>query len=258
MIFLSHNFKDKPIVEQIAIRLFQIFGQDNVFYDSWSIQPGDGIIDKMNNGLESCRFFFLFASRNSLMSSMVKLEWQNALMKAVKGDLRIIPVKVDSILLPAVLLQTLYLDLFTNGIDVVITQMVDVINGRNTFTQQYKQFSNMSAKVAKTDKGYNVDIEAKFYMEPRSHYIILMQNGQDEVDVGIRNGGMVQGGFHPNIKLDNGLQGNGWLISVGQATIPGFPFELRIKMKKETSINLVAILHETRKDEWQAIPFEIK
>ena len=48
MIFISHNSKDKAVVEQIAIRLRDIFGQNNIFYDSWSIQPGDGIIDKMD------------------------------------------------------------------------------------------------------------------------------------------------------------------------------------------------------------------
>jgi hypothetical protein len=68
MIFLSHNFKDRDI-----------FGQENVFYDSWSIQPGDGIIDKMNDGLTQCKLFFFFVSNNSLNSEMVKLEWLNAL-----------------------------------------------------------------------------------------------------------------------------------------------------------------------------------
>jgi len=68
MIFLSHNFKDRDI-----------FGQENVFYDSWSIQPGDGIIDQMNDGLTQCKLFFFFVSNNSLNSEMVKLEWQNAL-----------------------------------------------------------------------------------------------------------------------------------------------------------------------------------
>lgn len=68
MIFLSHNFKDGDI-----------FGQENVFYDSWSIQPGDGIIDKMNDGLTQCKLFFFFVSNNSLNSEMVKLEWLNAL-----------------------------------------------------------------------------------------------------------------------------------------------------------------------------------
>ena len=31
MIFLSHNSKDKPIVEPLAIRLRDTFGQDNIF-----------------------------------------------------------------------------------------------------------------------------------------------------------------------------------------------------------------------------------
>lgn len=61
MIFHSHNFKDGDI-----------FGQENVFYDSWSIQPGDGIIDKMNDGLTQCKLFFFFVSNNSLNSEMVK------------------------------------------------------------------------------------------------------------------------------------------------------------------------------------------
>ena len=46
-IFISHNYKDKPIIEPVAIKLGEIYGRENVFYDSWTIQPGDGIIDKM-------------------------------------------------------------------------------------------------------------------------------------------------------------------------------------------------------------------
>lgn len=63
MIFISHTAKDKAIVEPIALRLAQVYGQNNVFYDSWSIQPGDGIIDKMNEGLTNCKFFFFFVSK---------------------------------------------------------------------------------------------------------------------------------------------------------------------------------------------------
>ena len=61
MIFVSHNYKDKPVVEQFALRLRDTFGQDQVFYDSWSIQPGDGIVGKMDEGLAKCKLFlFLF------------------------------------------------------------------------------------------------------------------------------------------------------------------------------------------------------
>ena len=85
MIFLSHNYKDKPVVEQVTLRLKSIYGIDKVFYDSWSIQPGDGIIDKMNEGLSNCKFFLFFISQNSLSSNMVKLEWQNALFRISQG-----------------------------------------------------------------------------------------------------------------------------------------------------------------------------
>ena len=84
MIFISHNGKDKEVVAPFAHKLAEIFGIKNVFYDSWSIRPGDGIIDKMNEGLENCKFFFFFISKNSLESEMVKLEWQNAIIKKNK------------------------------------------------------------------------------------------------------------------------------------------------------------------------------
>lgn len=48
MIFLSHNKEDKYQIEPIAMALKNMYGEERVFYDSWSIQPGDGIIDKMN------------------------------------------------------------------------------------------------------------------------------------------------------------------------------------------------------------------
>ena len=54
MIFLSHNYKDKDVVGPIAVSLANRYGKENVFYDSWSIKPGDGIINEMNNGLEKC------------------------------------------------------------------------------------------------------------------------------------------------------------------------------------------------------------
>lgn len=48
MIFLSHTHSDKAVVEPIANRLAGLYGRDRIFYDSWSIQPGEGIIDKID------------------------------------------------------------------------------------------------------------------------------------------------------------------------------------------------------------------
>jgi len=115
MIFLSHNYKDKDIVEPIAVRLKEIYGEDNVFYDSWSIKPGESIIGKMNDGLIKCKWFFYFISNNSLNSSMVDLEWQTALYKSAKDGLRFIPIKIDECYPPQILLNTLYLDMYVDG-----------------------------------------------------------------------------------------------------------------------------------------------
>ena len=41
MIYISHTKADKPLVEPIAQKIAGVFGQENVFYDSWSIQPGN-------------------------------------------------------------------------------------------------------------------------------------------------------------------------------------------------------------------------
>ena len=145
MIFISHTAKDKTIVEPIALRLAQVYGQNNVFYDSWSIQPGDGIIDKMNEGLTNCKFFFFFVSKNSLQSNMVKLEWQNAILKASNGTAKLIPVKLDDCMMPALLLQTLYIDVFGKGLENAIRQMIDIINGANTFSSLNQTYENVRA-----------------------------------------------------------------------------------------------------------------
>lgn len=143
-IFLSHNYKDKPLVEAVAIKLAGIFGQDDVFYDSWSIRPGDGIIERMNEGLSAPEFVFFFVSANSLSSGMVKLEWQNALYAASKGKTRIVPVRIDNSELPAVLKQTLFIDMHMIGLQAAIAQIVSVTQGNASFTPQHQGFSNLS------------------------------------------------------------------------------------------------------------------
>ena len=76
-----YNYKDKDVVEPIAVSMREIYGEENVFYDAWSIKPGESIIGKMNEGIGKCKYFFFFTSQNSLNSSMVDLEWQTALYK---------------------------------------------------------------------------------------------------------------------------------------------------------------------------------
>ncbi|WP_313291547.1 toll/interleukin-1 receptor domain-containing protein [Rhizobium rhizoryzae] len=121
-IFLSHKHEDKPVVEPVAIRLKEIFGEEAIFYDSWSIKPGDGIIEKMNEGLTAPKFVFFFVSELALQSGLVRMEWQNALLKSSRGETRLVPVRIGNVPMPEVLKQNLYIDLYSVGIEVGLNQ----------------------------------------------------------------------------------------------------------------------------------------
>ncbi|MEK1424283.1 toll/interleukin-1 receptor domain-containing protein [Limosilactobacillus fermentum] len=252
MIFLSHNKLDKAVVEPIAIRLSNLYGQDNVFYDSWSIQPGDGIIDKMNEGLSKCEFFFFFVSVNSLSSKMVTMEWQNTIMRSAQADVKLIPIRLDGSIMPTILLQTLYIDLFQNGIEVVFKQMVDVINGTNTFHEASSSFSNLGFKFQQKDDSYIFTVEALHYMEPMSKYLLIFDNPLKDLDVKIESS-MFQSNSFEDVKF-GGLQGNGWYVAVYDATVPGFPVKISVTPKSDIKPNFRAILHQVSEEKWQIIP----
>jgi len=254
MIFVSHNHKDKVLVEQIAIRLRDTFGQSSVFYDSWSIQPGDGIVDKMNEGLANCKLFLFFVSKNSLQSNMVKLEWQNAVLKAAKGDTKLIPVKLDDCLMPPILLQSLYIDLFGQGLEVALRQIVDVVQGRNTFAPGPQPFSNLRAYTYQDGNETIVECHAEHYLEPISHFLFLVQNSEGETSVAYKSGSMCVSGFHKDLKLNNGTTFNAHFIGIEKGTVPGFPLVAALVPQAGATVRLAGVMHEKKRDEWQMIP----
>lgn len=254
MIFLSHNHKDKAVVEQIALKLREIYGQDNVFYDSWAIQPGDGIVDKMNEGLGDCKLFLFFVSKNSLQSNMVKLEWQNAVMKAASGETKIIPIKMDDCLMPPILMQSIYIDLFSNGLEVATRQIVDVLAGRNTFQPGPQQFSNLRAYIYSQEKSVMIEIHAEHYMEPISHFMFLTPMAKDDLNASYKSGLMCSTGFNEGLKLNDGRAFNAHGMGVEKGTVPGFPFIVEFTSPTDTKIEIEGVMHEKKAGEWQGIP----
>lgn len=252
MIFISHNSKDKPIVEPIAAKLAEVYGYETVFYDSWSIRPGDGIIDKMNEGLEKCEFFFFFVSHNSLTSEMVKMEWQNALLKKVKTGIRFIPIRVDNSVLPAIISQTLYLDLFTLGPDTVIRQIIDVIDG-NAPKPVCKE-SNLVVYRELLDNGLRerYTCSAKFYFEPITFFIVTtLYREKDINNLSCPKEGMFTQGFNKNIPLPNI---NAIAFSIDRGITPRLPFvfEISVKEKKCPMIGM-KVYHKISEDEFEPI-----
>lgn len=254
MIFISHNSKDKPLVEEIALRLAGIYGQDNVFYDSWSIQPGEGIIDKMEEGLSKCTHFFFFVSANSLDSKMVKLEWQNMLMKKANNPaIKFIPVRIDQSSMPLLLTQTLYIDLFSHGLEVAIRQMVDVMEGRNTFQQQ-RPFSNLKAYISKEKNKVCIECRAEFYLEPISSYLICTQHDVNDIRFNVVGESMCMNGKTTGVTLANGHTTNCISLSITRGTLPGFPFIVELESKTSLEFEIEIVMHEVKKGEYISIP----
>lgn len=251
-VFISHNSKDKPQVEHYALAFSRVYGRDSVFYDSWSIQPGDEIIDKMNSGLTTCNFFILFISNNSLTSQMVKLEWQNALISETQGKIRFIPVRLDDCEVPALLRQKLYIDVPAVGEEVAMRQLFDVVNGNNTYRgPEDGKFSNLKAYARTVQERYRVDLEvrATVVTEPISKYCVVLKN--KDARVWATSDSMQQSGRGPATASD-GSPLYAYFISVERATTPGFPF--RISITDDEAIGVEGVMHAVGENEYEKVP----
>lgn len=256
-IFLSHNFHDKPLVEAVALKLAGIFGQDDVFYDSWSIRPGDGIIDQMNKGLEAPEFVFFFVSATSLASEMVKLEWQNALYAATKGKTRLVPVRVDGSEMPAILKQTLFIDMHVDGLDAAIAQIVGVVQGNLPFTPQHEGFSNLSYSVANIPDGtIEITVRASHMLEPNPNFAFPLTNADSEIGYWIKSHAAMISSFRERyFRLTDGSMVNAIVMMpmIGSLT-PTHPLTFEFKKKGAVDLNLIDVLHDQGGGEWAKVP----
>jgi len=250
--FISYSHKDGNMVTGIAQALGSVLGKENVFFDAWSIQPGDGIIDRMNMGLSDCDFFFFFVSKASLTSEMAKMEWQNALMAEAKRETKFIPVKLDDCTLPSVMLQKLYIDIYHNGIEAGIRQVVDVVRGQNTFHSSNAEFHNLKAYATVAEHDYHVDIviRAESFMEPISRYVVALKNANAHLSC--VNDSMVTLGKAGPVPDSKGQENYIYSAGVNRATTPGFPF--RLSITDNTTIEVSGVMHAIGEDEYERVP----
>ncbi|PKK95520.1 MAG: toll/interleukin-1 receptor domain-containing protein [Tenericutes bacterium HGW-Tenericutes-5] len=258
MIFISYNHKDSEIVQVIATKMAIVFGKENVFFDAWSIQPGDGIIDKMNEGLENATHFFFIMSKTSIQSNMVKLEWQNALYIKSKRTLRFIPVKLDDCFVPPILMQNVFIDVFGKGIEVGLRQMIDVVKGQQSILDGSAGYQNVRGEFSQSDEGKDITINiyAKTYFEPNARFLILHGNNNERMKLSLKSDSMFNSGKHENVRLSDASVHNALFVGVSRGISPGFP--LRAEIKSEDSIDFHGVMRATSENEWLVIPIEKK
>jgi small GTP-binding protein len=107
-VFLSHSSKDKHIVRPLAERL-RNDGLD-VWFDEWSIGPGDNIPHKLEEGLEQSRVLVLCMSAHAFGSDWAQLESQTFRFRdPLNKERRFIPLRLDEEAVKDSLTQFAYL-----------------------------------------------------------------------------------------------------------------------------------------------------
>lgn len=256
-LFISYNHKDAALVDTIARRLAIEFGNNNIFYDAWSMKPGDSIIGKMNEGLGEFTTFFFFVSPNSLASKMVSLEWQTALNRAVDNELKFVAVRIADCSPPAILSDRLYIDLYGDGLDSAVAKMKKIVKSENCY-QPLEDVQNLQVKMTQVDGStLRFTIKATLYAEHNPAFAFACANDIKEFQVNSLTEAVTITGVD-EITFTDGFKLNARTIQLQRVLKPGFPFVADIKSGALGRIRNIAILvmKNAEKRMYQQLPIK--
>lgn len=112
-VFLSHSSQDKPFVTRLALDL--VSRSIPVWLDSWQMAPGDSLLQRIYEGIDSSTVVVLVLSEHSVASRWVQKELTGALTKEEQlGRRFLIPIRVSKCEAPLMIADRLYAD-FTEG-----------------------------------------------------------------------------------------------------------------------------------------------
>lgn len=121
-IFISHSARDKEQAKKIASKLKN--ANLDVWYDEWSLQPGDSLVDKIEKGIADSNTLLVLLSKESLKSRWVKSEINAFLNRSLsERNISIIPVLLEKVEVPPLLRDRLYIDL-TKEQEVGLSQLI--------------------------------------------------------------------------------------------------------------------------------------
>ncbi len=124
--FVSHSGEDREFVDRFVVDLRRI-GID-AWYSAFEIKAGDSIPEKMDEGLQACRFFVLVVSKSSAASPYVKMEIASAISRNAQGSVKkIICIKLDGTEPPALLQHLKWIDFVKLGYESTLKEVTDSI-----------------------------------------------------------------------------------------------------------------------------------
>lgn len=245
MIFISYNQGDKQIVGVLAEGLRAEFGEKNVFFDAWSIQPGDGIIERIDNGLRECRFFFVVVTARSLASKMVGLEWRNALMKSVKGGCRFIPIRAEVCEIPPIFLETVYIDFVHLGFVETLRQMACIVRGGSTYVPPQAPPVNLIARYSGNTRRVVITVSAVHFTERSALFVVLVGNQEGEVRGSVASEGIYISAFQRISLTTPKMVCHGFALGRDGPLYPKYPIELVLTATGSKDVSFVGLMRET-------------
>jgi hypothetical protein len=127
-IFLSHSSRDKQFVTKLASDLANLGFP--VWFDSWELEMGDSLHNKIYEGIDSSSAMILVMSKNSVKSSWVNKELRGALLKEEELKNRfLIPIKLDDCKIPLPVRDRIFAD-FSSGYQMQLEKLERALRAR--------------------------------------------------------------------------------------------------------------------------------
>lgn len=118
-VFISHRGVDQDAAERLAMELRK--RGHVVWLDTWKINVGDPIVERVNEGLSDSSYLVLCYSDAGSMSPWMSREWMSTLARQLNGaQVRLLPVRLTGDAPPAILADLKYADLvadWSSGVD---------------------------------------------------------------------------------------------------------------------------------------------
>jgi two-component system, NtrC family, nitrogen regulation response regulator GlnG len=126
-VFISYSSHDKDFASRLCndLTLYDV----EVWFDDWSIRPGDSIPKAIQNGLRSSDFVLLLISRSGVQSNWVEEELNSSLFSAVSaGKPSLLPLLLEKCDMPTLLQHRKYVDFtrskdYENSLNQLITRL---------------------------------------------------------------------------------------------------------------------------------------
>jgi hypothetical protein len=169
-VFFSHASEDKPLVEQVYLRMQRRFPKIQGWMDKYEILGGDDLIEKIHSGIEASDRFLIFLSPHSVEKPWVRAELRKALADEIAGVKSefIVPIKVGRISqLPPFLESRFYIDIETKTEEEWMQDIYSAITREKRQTEIAAANLSCSVQLAYDAPTAAIAVfEANFWAEP--------------------------------------------------------------------------------------------